>query len=370
MKQTLKFMATLVATISAVAATAQVNTNQTSVTTTTTTESNETTTTTVTTTTVTNDDKVDYTPKIHGVIRTRWEGEFNDDDFGQRFQVRNARVSVEGNILKNLYYYIRIDACNQGKMQFLDAYARWSFLKYWRIQAGQYRVPYGVDAFRAPGTYYFTNRSFIGKHMLNMRQVGVKAGYYGKKVPLTIEAGVYNSASTANHAVWQHEMNFATKASYRISNVTITGSFITYQPDKVRINGADGAVSWSDSRWIVEGEYQYKHYVANRFKDVHAWNVFASYALPLKKTVFNDISFQGRFDGMTDHSTGTVDDNGFLTVNNPARRRITLGSTLTYQKKFLKTAIRLNYEKYFYDSNVNAPVGESDKIVAELVVKF
>ena len=60
----------------------------------------------------------------------------------------------------------------------------------------------------------------------------------------------------------------------------------------------------------------------------------------------------------------------FLTVNNPARRRITLGSTLTYQKKFLKTAIRLNYEKYFYDSNVNAPVGESDKIVAELVVKF
>ena len=87
-------MATLVATISAVAATAQVNTNQTSVTTTTTTESNETTTTTVTTTTVTNDDKVDYTPKIHGVIRTRWEGEFNDDDFGQRFQVGNARESL------------------------------------------------------------------------------------------------------------------------------------------------------------------------------------------------------------------------------------------------------------------------------------
>lgn len=328
------------------------------------------TTTTTTTTSGSAEEKVDYMPKIHGVIRTRWEGEFNDNDFSQRFQVRNARVSVEGNVLRNLSYYIRIDACNQGKMQFLDAYAKWGIHSNWRIQAGQFRVPYGVDVFRAPGTYIFANRSFAAKHMMNMRQVGVKAGYYGTKIPLTVEAGVFNSASTANHAVWQHDMNFAAKASYRIDKVTIHGGFIYAKPSEVRLTGADGALTWSANRWLVEGEYQYKHYEHNLHDAAHAWNIFGSYALPLKKTVFNQLSFQARYDGMTDHSTGALDDAGNLVTNNPARQRITIGSSLAYTHKVVKSLIRLNYEKYFYHNGISAPVGESDKIVAELVVKF
>jgi hypothetical protein len=314
---------------------------------------------------------IDYMPKIHGVIRSRWEGEFNDGEFGQRFEVRNARVSVEGNILKDLTYYIRIDACNQGKMQFLDAYARWGFAKSWKVQAGQFRVPYGVDVFRTPGGYYFSNRSFIGKYMLAMREVGAKIGYYGTaKLPLTVEAGVFNSASTSNHDVWQHDMNFAAKASYRVKNVTFTTGFVSVRPDSVRMNGTDEAITWTHDRWIVEGEYQYKHYEANMHKAAHAWNLFASYALPLRKSVFNELSFQGRFDGMTDHSTGTRNSTGKLITNNPARNRVTIGSTLAYKQKGLKGAIRLSYEKYFYQHNVAAPTGEGDKITAELIVKF
>ena len=90
-----------------------------------------TTTTTTTVAYVTPDETqgVDYMPKIHGVVRTRWEGEFIHGDFGQRFQVRNARVSVGGNILKSLSYFVQIDACDRGKFTFLDAYARWRFSK-------------------------------------------------------------------------------------------------------------------------------------------------------------------------------------------------------------------------------------------------
>ncbi len=331
-----------------------------------------TTTTTTTTTTFTEgeSDNVDYIPKIHGVIISRWEGEFDGDDFAERFQVRNARVSVGGNIMRDLTYFIMIDACQQGKIQFLDAYARWGFLKQWKIQAGQFRVPYGVDVFRAPGTYIFSNRSFLAKHMMNMRQVGFKAGYYCDKIPLTIEAGVFNSAPTSNHAVWQHEMNFAAKALYRISNVTVSGGFISAHPDCVRITGGDGALTWATGRWIVEGEYQVKHYARNQHPDAHAWNMFASYGLPLKKTVFNQLSFQGRYDGMTDHSTGTADAEGKLVTDNPGRHRITVGSTLSFERKAVKALVRLNYEKYFHMNNVSAPAGERDKIVADLVVKF
>ncbi len=314
--------------------------------------------------------KVNYTPQIHGVLRARWEGEINNGDFTERFEVRNARVSLSGKVLPTLDYFIQIDACDRGTMKILDAYAKWGFAGDWRVQAGQFRVPFGVDCFRAPGNYYFGNRSFIGKDILNMREVGAKVGYYGTKIPLTVEGGVFNSVAMSNHDKWQKSMNYAAKASYRVGNVTFSAGYASIEPDSVRINIADGAVTWQAGRWIVEGEYANKHYTSNRFKSVHAWNLFTSYAIPLRHTTFNQLSFQGRFDGMTDHSTGTRNSEGNLTLTDPARRRITLGTTLAFVKAPVKAAVRLNYEKYFYNSGVAAPTGDSDKILAELIVKF
>ena len=269
-------------------------------------------------------------PQIHGSIRTRWEGEWADKDqggFGSRFEVRNARINVGGALPWNINYYIQFDACNQGKMQFLDAWARWNFISRWRVQAGQYRVPFGVDCFRAPGNYLFANRSFLGKYMLNMRQVGVKLGYYG-------------------------------------------AGFITYKPHEVRINMADGAVTWKWDRWMVEGEYQHKYYASHRFKAVNAWNIYGVYTLPVNWKAANYWSFEARFDGMTDHSTGAANDEGLLTIDQASRRRITIGSTIGKSIKGIRAELRLNYEKYFYNSGVVAPRGQDDKLVAEVSLKF
>ena len=73
---------------------------------------------------------------------------------------------------------------------------------------------------------------------------------------------------------------------------------------------------------------------------------------------------------MTDHSTGTPDADGKLITNDPARRRLTLGTTLGYVRKPVKAEVTVNYEKYFYNSGVSSPKGAGDKIVAELIVKF
>lgn len=315
--------------------------------------------------------EINYTPLIHGVVRTRWEGEWEDDsEFAQRFQVRNARISIEGKVLPQLDYYIRFDACDRGKMKILDAWARWKFAGHWRVQAGQFRVPYAVDCFRGPGTYVFANRSFMVKHMLNMREAGAKIGYYGTTLPLTVEAGVFNSEPMADHDVWQTNMNYAAKATWKAGNVEFSASFISSEPDSVRMNYVDGAITWSAGRWLVEGEYQHQHYTHKAHAATDGWNIFASYAIPLRNSAFNSLSFQGRYDGMTAHSTGTRDDDGKLITNNPARQRITVGSTVEVMKKPLRAAIRLNYEKYFYKNGVTASKGENDKVVAELVVKF
>lgn len=313
-------------------------------------------------------EKLDRIPKIHGVFRGRYEGAW--PDYLQRFQVRNARVSLEGKILPELDYYFRVDLCDRGTMKFLDGWARWRFSKEFAVKAGRFRVPFAVDAFRGPGSYVFANRSFLGKEMANLRQVGIQLGYYGKSIPLTLEAGVFNSATSSDQEVWQKEMDYAVKASYRVGNVTVSASFLSMMPKVTRMNIVDGSVSWKYRTLLLEGEYQHLHYCGNGYKDVNAWLAFASYGIPVGWRPFDMWSFHWRFDAMSDHSSGAPDPDGILITDDAARRRITVGTTLACNISKVKAEIILDYEKYFFDSGMTAPTGQDNRIVAELVVKF
>lgn len=312
---------------------------------------------------------VDRVPKIHGAFRGRYEGVW--PDYQQRFQVRNARVSLEGKILEQLDYYFRIDLCDRGTMKFLDAWARWRFSPEFALKAGRFRVPFGVDAFRGPGGYIFANRSFIGKDMVNLRQVGVQLSYTPRCMPLTLEGGIFNSSTSASQDVWQKALDYAAKASYRIGNVTVSASFLSMKPYGVRMNIVDGAVTWKYRNLIVEGEYQNLNYCGNAYKNVNAWQAFASYGIPVNWRPFNLWSFQGRFESMSDHSTGQPDDDGLLITNDPSRRRLTVGTTLACNIiKGVKTEIMLDYEKYFFKSGVETAIGQDNRVLAELIVTF
>lgn len=65
-------------------------------------------------------DKVNLVPKIHGTVRARWEMDTKGGE--NRFAVRNARVSISGEIAQPIDYYIQTDFCDQGKMKILDAW--------------------------------------------------------------------------------------------------------------------------------------------------------------------------------------------------------------------------------------------------------
>lgn len=152
--------------------------------------------------------------------------------------------------------------------------------------------------------------------------------------------------------------------------MTLSGGFVSYKPDAVRVNVADGAVSWGHDRWIVEAEYNYKYYAGKKFKPVNAWNIFGVYTIPLSHPELNFLSFEGRLDGMSDHSTGSRDENGELYCNHPERKRVTIGTSIGRIKKAMKLEFSLNYEKYFYHSNVKCGRGNDDKLLAEFIVKF
>ena len=90
-----------------------------------------------------------------------------------------------------------------------------------------------------------------------------------------------------------------------------------------------------------------KPYAHDAFKDVHAFNGFVNYDLPIKKGLFKKISFLGRYDSMGDHSNGVANEEGQLYITDYSRQRLTGGVTLSFGK--LSGRFAYQYEKYFYD---------------------
>lgn len=55
----------------------------------------------------------DYLPEVHGTIRAKYE--YQTTMGAGRFEVRNARVSVTGNVLPSVAYKAEIDLSDEGK---------------------------------------------------------------------------------------------------------------------------------------------------------------------------------------------------------------------------------------------------------------
>lgn len=314
---------------------------------------------------------VDLTPQLHGVIRPRWEMDTKGGE--NRFQLRNARLSVNGMLAPEIDYYFQADFCDRGKILFLDGWGRIAITPALKFQAGQFRIPFGTDCFRGPGNYIFANRSFIGGTMNNVRGVGAKLSYtfaLPESSSLLVEAGAFNPTTITDQNIWVKKMAFGGKALYSVGNVKLAAGAETLIPDSVRINSLTASATWTCGRWTVEGEYLNKHYVNNAHKAAHGYNFFADYAFPVNAGVFNRASVQARFDGMTAHSNGLRNDLGLLSTTHSARNRITVGGTLSYNYKAIHCDLRLDYEKYFYHHDATVPVGDGDKICAEMVIKF
>lgn len=310
-----------------------------------------------------------YLPDIHATLRPRYEAEI-DDDYAGRFEVRNARLSAEGYVCPVVDYKLQADLCDRGKFKMLDVWVGLSVAKGFKIITGQTLMPFSVDGVRSPHNYLFANKSYAGEIVGNTRGVGAKL-CYSPLSPLQIEAGVFNNATISDHDVWEKDPVFAANARYMIGEVAVECGFKTAAPDSIRINFLNGVISWKSDRWQIEGEYTYKHYTNHSFNSANAYSCFASYGMPVNAGIFNRLSFQGRWDGMTDHSTGLRNSDGHLYLTDKARNRLTLGSTISYiQSPKVKVDMRLNYEKYFYPDGYEPPRGSRDKIVVELALRF
>lgn len=322
------------------------------------------------------EDKVDLTPKVHGTIRGKYEYQTEEGD--GRFQVRNARVSLEGKVAKAVEYKAEIDLSDEGQIKMLDAYTKIKPARGFDFTIGQMRVPFTIDAHRSPHQQYFANRSFIAKQVGNVRDVGATVGYsFNVGIPIILQAGMFNGSGLTNQKdFWTNNINFSAKAQIFIPNgFNITLSTQKIRPDHISVMMYDAGAYYHAHGWHIEAEYLFKHYDNNAFKNVHAFDAFVNYDIPLRKCFFTKISPLLRYDYMSDHSDGMryldgkTSTDGSLIINDYQRSRITGGVTFSIAKPFISD-IRLNYEKYFYRSGAIAKPSERDKIVVEVMTRF
>lgn len=313
-----------------------------------------------------------YTPIIHGTVRGKYE--YQTEEGEGRFEVRNARVSVEGNVLPSVGYKAEIDLSDEGEIKMLDAFAN---VKPWKgvyISAGQMRVPFTIDAHRSPHKQFFANRSFIAKQVGNVRDVGVTAGYtLPTSMPIILEAGAYNGRTilTDQKNSWRKGVSYSAKAQlFPVKGFNITLGVQGMKPTSVNQTSYDAGMYYENDRLHIEAEYLYKTYSHNAYKDVQAVNTFISYGIPVQR-VFKRISLLARYDYMTDQWDGkTFDNNDNIITSDVKRSRVTGGVTFSLGGPF-QTDLRLNFEKYFYgNQEALAKASERDKLVLELMVHF
>ena len=322
------------------------------------------------------ENKDQRTLDIHGTIRGKYEYQTKERE--GRFEVRNARFSLSGNVNDRVGYKAEIDLSEEGKIKMLDAYGRvnpWNSLQ---LTIGQMRVPFTIDAHRSPHQQYFANRSFIAKQVGNVRDVGATLGYnLNVGFPIVLQAGLFNGSGLTNQKnFWTKSVNYSAKAQLFIPRgFNLTLSVQKIRPDDVSVMMYDAGAYYHAHGWHVEAEYLLKHYGNGTFDNVHAVDAFVNYDIPLRKGLFSKVSPLVRYDYMSDHSDGiryldgVANEQGRLQVNDAQRSRLTGGVTLSMAKPFVAD-IRLNYEKYFYPEGAVAKVSERDKAVVEFMIRF
>ncbi len=324
-------------------------------------------------------EKQKHMPQLHGILRGKYE--YEPDLEASRFEVRNARLSVEGSLPLRSSYKLEVDLCDESQIKMKDAWVRINPWKTLRATIGQQRMPFTIDAHRNPSAQYFANRSFIAKQVGDMRDVGFQLGYdfftdEGRKM-LSIDAGVFNGSNLDNQkTAWFTSPGYSARMQYYpIKGLAIVPSIQHQQiaDRKASYTSLDFGAYYEISGFHIEAEYLRKIYTHNAFDDCNAINAMAIYKMPMKNGHFNGISYLLRYDYMDNHSDGKkgfVEGTTRLLQSDAERHRLTAGLTFHVANKYFPTDIRLNYEKYWYANGGTPKESEQDKLVAELMIRF
>lgn len=226
--------------------------------------------------------KTVYTPKISGLIKTRWE--YCLDDNTNRFDVRNARLKAGGKLNSFVEYGVQMDYSTHGKLSFLDGYVQLKPQENLTLWMGQFIVRFSENYVVSQYYNRFANRSFVAKFVNpDVRDIGLQLDYKFTNAPLTAHLGVYNGAGI-NNPQWQKSpfvlsrLVYGTMEGFRAGVKYYGGK--TGADERIANYGVD--LRYAGDRYSIETEYVVKDSL-NTGAYLSAAYVQGSYRFPVNK---------------------------------------------------------------------------------------
>jgi phosphate-selective porin OprO/OprP len=112
---------------------------------------------------------VNFRTKIHMDV-SRFRPEV--DEQRKAFQVRRLRFGVDGTLFNNLDYSVRVET-RKANPQFRDVFLKYRGSPSIQIQAGRFKIPFGLDQLTDSGELDFVQRSRIGSILAPGRDTGL-----------------------------------------------------------------------------------------------------------------------------------------------------------------------------------------------------
>ncbi|MGE0863709.1 MAG: OprO/OprP family phosphate-selective porin [Vicinamibacterales bacterium] len=132
----------------------------------------------------------DVTIGIRGRLQLDWR-RFDPEIGEETYDFRTARIGVQGDLTRHFSYEVEREISRDGEFtDWKDVYLAWKTFDAFRIKAGRFKMPFGLEQNTGPTETDFAYRSLASSAIAPGRDRG--AMIYGEAGRITYEAGIFD----------------------------------------------------------------------------------------------------------------------------------------------------------------------------------
>lgn len=303
-----------------------------------------------------------YKPRFSATLLNRYE--YNPKVNEHHFQIRHARVGVNGDLHPMFAYHALVDLAYGGKFSVVCLLAHFKPVKGVTITIGYDKLPFSTENLLSPYKYYFSDKSFLTQYVTGWSDVGATISYkWDKVIPFRITAGVFNSQGFSSQMEWQKTFNYVVRSEFNLFknfNLTLDYGAIAAATDTLHSHNIDAGFTYDFFNFHLEAEYIYRRHYNKAYQPTQALQTFLFYDINIPNKYLKKVSLGARYDVISSCEPIEGIDLGKSTL----RQRVTGGVTLTFIESPFRGAIRFNYEKFFFSEGLE---NRHDRFIVELI---
>jgi hypothetical protein len=307
--------------------------------------------------------------KLDGTLKTKFEWGLNSGDV--RFNLRNSRIGLSGNLNQYAGYRVQVELSSEGKFDILDGFVSLNLAGRGGIRLGQSSIPFENPYIITPSQSMFANRAFVGKFFTaGSRDIGAVAYYeINGALPFLLEGGVFNGGKI-NNPQWTKRPSLAlrfTMGSLAHFRTSVKAYSYPNEENDWLFWGAD--ISYRKKDYLLQAEVMNRYdYNATRHADKNFTGAYLQSAYLFHYAflkLFHSITPAVRWDAMTYGLTRSGID----------VHRITAGISFGLTNKPFDSCLRIDFEHYFVRNASRELAGSDDhvsdnKLTLELLLVF